>query len=98
MPPDPQAARPTQARGLTVREVARYLRVGADRVRSWIRAGELHALNTAPAKCRRPRLVVLPHHLAEWERTRRAAAPAPKPPKPPKRQRRTKGIDFYPDD
>ena len=30
------------ARGMTVRETARYLRIGPDRVRSLIRSGELN--------------------------------------------------------
>jgi excisionase family DNA binding protein len=79
-------------RGLTVREVARYLRLGRDRVRAMIAAGELGAVDTAP-RGRRPRLLVLPHHLAEWERSRSAAVPPP----PPKRRRRLGVKDYYPD-
>jgi excisionase family DNA binding protein len=77
--------------GLTVAEVARRYRVSPDKVRAWIRRGELSAINTAtpPGKAR---FVVLPHHLADFER-RRAAAP---PPKPQRRRRKAAAIDYFP--
>ena len=83
----------THERGYTPRELARLLRVSPDRVRAWIAAGELGAINTAAARCGRPRFVVLPHHLAEWERNRRVARPPPKL----QRSRRQAGTDYYPD-
>ena len=52
MPPD------ASARGLTVADVARRYRVGEDKVRAWIRGGELKALNTAMSGCGKPRFVV----------------------------------------
>ena len=79
--------------GLTPNELARVLRVSPDRVRGWIRSGELAAINTAGTRCGRPRFVVLPHHLAEFEHGRLAADP----PKPKARRRRTVAIDYYPD-
>jgi hypothetical protein len=79
-------------RGYTPRDLAQLLRVSPDRVRSWIAAGELGAIDTARHRCGRPRYVVLPHHLAEFER-RRSAAPTPKP----RRRKRTQDTDFYPD-
>jgi excisionase family DNA binding protein len=82
-------------RGYTPRELARVLRVSPDRVRAWIQAGELGAIDTARNRCGRPRYVILPHHLAEFEQRRRAATPAPKP--PPRRRRLPAVIDFYPD-
>lgn len=82
------------AAGLTVRDVARRFRVGEDKVRSWIRRGELSAINTAERRCARPRFVVTAEALAAFERGRQAATPnAPKP----KRRKRTPEIDFYPD-
>lgn len=82
------------ARGMTPAELARYLRVRADYIRAEIHAGRLGAINTARRRCGRPRFVVLPHHLAEWERSRSAA----EPPKPPRQRRKaTAEIDFYPD-
>jgi excisionase family DNA binding protein len=82
------------ARGLTVKEVARYLRVSPDKVRAWIKSGRMGACNTSEAVCGKPRFIVLPHHLAEFER-QRSAAPPPKPGR--SRTKRTDFIDFYPD-
>ena len=63
-------ADPTPTRGLTVADVARRYRVSADKVRRWIRRGELHAVNTAAAACTRPRFVVLPEALVKFEQRR----------------------------
>jgi excisionase family DNA binding protein len=78
---------------MTTAEVARYLRIGPDRVRSLIQSGQLRAINTSPHRCRRPRYVVLPHHLAEFERGRQAVTP----PTPARQKKRTQMVDFYPD-
>jgi hypothetical protein len=83
----------TPARGLTPREVAKLLRISPDRVRLMIARGELGAINTAPAHCGRPRYIVLPHHLADFERRHAAAAPPPRP----RRRRQPTVIDFFPD-
>jgi excisionase family DNA binding protein len=80
--------------GMTVREVARHLRVSPDRVRAWIRSGAMGAINTSETRCGRPRFVVLPHHLADFERGRAAATV---PPKPARRRKRTSPVDYYPD-
>jgi len=78
--------------GLTVRDVARRYRVGEEKVRSWIMRGELKAINTAMLACARPRWVILPDSLTEFEQ-RRAGGP---PPKPRRRPRAVGTIDFYP--
>jgi excisionase family DNA binding protein len=80
------------ARGYTPNELAKVLRVSPDRIRQWIKGGELGAIDTSRRRCGRPRFVVLPHHLAEFER-RRACGPTPKP----QRRRRTFVIDYFPD-
>ncbi|VTT99017.1 : HTH_17 [Gemmataceae bacterium] len=80
-------------RGLVVEEVARRLRVSPDKVRLWIRRGELAAVNTADTVCGKPRFVVTPESLAEFERLRSAAAPQPKV---VRRRRTTTTIDFFP--
>jgi transposase len=82
----------TAARGLTVRDVARRFRVSEDKVRHWIKRGELRALNTAAVTCARPRFVVTPEALSEFER-RRATAP---PPKAPRRRRQPQLVDYFP--
>jgi excisionase family DNA binding protein len=80
--------------GLTVADIAKLLRVSPDKVRGWIKRGELGAINTNSARCRKPRFVVLPHQLAEFERSHTAAPP----PKPVRRRKRTSLIDFFPGD
>jgi len=100
MPPDdtlPIAERRTVRQldiGMTVREVARLYRVNPDKIRSWIRSGALGAINTSEAACGKPRFIILPHHLEEFEGRRRSAGPAPKP---PRRRKRRELIDYYPD-
>jgi excisionase family DNA binding protein len=79
--------------GYTPRELAKVLRVSPDHIRGWIKSGELGALDTARHRCGKPRYVILPHHLAEFEK-RRAAAP---PPRPARRLKPTNLTDFYPD-
>jgi transposase len=81
------------AAGFTVREVARRYRVGEDKVRTWIARGELAAVNTAAALCGRPRWVVCPEALRQFERRRNSAPP----PKPVRSRRRRQEVDFYPD-
>jgi hypothetical protein len=82
-----------RARGLTVADVARRYRVGEDKVRAWIRKGELQAINTAAVLCGKPRWVILPDALVAFERVRQGGPP----PKPAQRRRRQTLIDYYPD-
>jgi excisionase family DNA binding protein len=95
----PSAAQSTadtdnSARGYTPAELARLLRVSPDRIREWIVAGELGAINTARNRCGRPRYIVLPEHLTAFIRRHVVA-----PPQPATRRRRRQAnqIDFYPD-
>ena len=81
-------------RGLTVPEVARRYRVSEDKVRGWIRRGEQKAINTATVLCGRPRWVILPDALIQFER-RRAATPERKPTQ--RQPRRPYEVDFFPD-
>jgi transposase len=53
--------------GLTVRDVARRYRVSPDKVRGWIKQGELPAVNTAATMCGKPRWVITPEELARFE-------------------------------
>jgi Helix-turn-helix domain len=78
---------------LTVADVARRYRVSPDKVRAWIRSGELACVNTAAVLCARPRYVVLPEALIAFER-RRAGGP---PPKPTRRRKRGEMVDYFPD-
>jgi transposase len=82
-------------RGYTVADVAQRYRVSPDRVRAWIRRGELKGLNTRDLRCGRPRFVVTHESLADFERSRQAATP--EAPKPKRRKRMPEFEDFYPE-
>jgi transposase len=80
--------------GYTPREIAKRYRVSPDKVRGWIKRGELVAINTAPRLCGKPRWVITPEALARFEAGRQAIAP----PKPMTRRRRQPAmVDYYPD-
>jgi excisionase family DNA binding protein len=82
------------SRGLTPTELAQLMRVSADRIRTWIRNGDLKAVNTAKVRCGKPRFVVLPWQLEEFVRGRAAA----EPPTPFRKKRREPDIeDYFPD-
>jgi transposase len=89
--PDTFPQRP--AAGLSVREVSRRYRVSRDKVRAWIRAGELRAINTAAVLCGRPRWVVPVDSLTQFEQRRAGGRPA----KRPRRQKKTAMVDYFPD-
>ena len=57
-------------RGRTVPEVADYYRVNAGKVGAWLASGKLDAMNTAKDECGKQQIIILPHHLAEFERKR----------------------------
>jgi excisionase family DNA binding protein len=92
-PTDSDVALPDRAAGLTVDDVASRLRVSPDKVRAWIARGELKAVNTSANLCGKPRWVIPPEALAEFEK-RRTGGP---PPKPQRRRRQAALVDFYPD-
>jgi hypothetical protein len=79
--------------GFTVADVAARFRVSPDKVRLWIKKGELAVVNTASSPCGRPQLPVTAEGLAAFERLRSATPP----PKPPRRRQRPAAIDYYPD-
>jgi hypothetical protein len=90
----PSADGVSTARGYSVADIARLFRVGEDKVRGWIKRGELASINTSDLRCGKPRFVVRPESLKQFERSRAAATP-PKP--TPRRKKQTGEIDFYPD-
>jgi transposase len=79
-------------RGYTTADIAARFRVSEDKVRGWIKRGELLAINTADVKCGKPRYVVTPEALAAFEQGRGAAEPKPAP----RRKRRTAEVDYFP--
>jgi excisionase family DNA binding protein len=81
------------ASGLTVRDVARRYRVSRSKVLTWIRKGELPAVNTAAALYGRPRWVVTTDGLAAFEGRRGGAST----PRPQRRRRQRDLVDYSPD-
>lgn len=81
-----------QGRGFTVADVAARYRVSPDKVRLWIRRGELSAINTASSLCGRPQLRITVEALAAFEQSRTTVPP----PKPQRRHRKQAMVDFYP--
>jgi excisionase family DNA binding protein len=81
---------------LTPPEVARLLRVSADKVLGWIRRGELKAVNVSNRD--QPRYRVRREHLEEFLAAREVQPPAPRT---PRKQRRPAGrlgndvIEFF---
>jgi len=81
------------SRGFTVEDLASRYRVSPDKIRAWIRANLLRAINTADIKCSKPRYVITPESLAEFERCRSAGSP----PKQARKRRSAEVKDYYPD-
>lgn len=54
----------------TVPELARRYRVGEDKIRRWIDAGELAAINVATTTSGRPRYLISEEAIADFERRR----------------------------
>jgi hypothetical protein len=79
--------------GFTTADVARRLRVGEDTVRTWIKRGELVAVNTAAALCGKPRWIVTPAALEAFERRRSSGNAV----KPIRRRGRLPVVDYFPD-
>jgi hypothetical protein len=87
---------PKPGRGLSPRDLCHRYKVGLDKVLGWIRRGELKAVNVATALCGKPRWVVTPEAIAEFERMRAGGLP---PKKERRRQRNPPDfVDFYPGD
>jgi hypothetical protein len=77
---------------LTPPAIAKRYGVAHKKVREWIEAGELAALNLARSGCERPRYVIMPEAIQRFEQARQVVPVAPTP----RRRRRTAaGIKEY---
>jgi hypothetical protein len=77
---------------LTPPKVATRLGVSADKVRAWIRKGELCATNVAMEGSGRPRFGISEEDLAAFQARRQPAKP---PPKPPRRRKKDPHVIEY---
>jgi excisionase family DNA binding protein len=84
--------KPCQTRRMTTAEVAALLGVSVLKVRAWIEAGELRAVNGATRVGGRPRWLVDPAALAEFEAARASHKPAPTT---TTRRRKPAGVTSY---
>jgi hypothetical protein len=82
------------ASGYSVADLCRRWKVGADKIRTLIRRGELIATNLALDISARPQWRITPESVEAFE-LRRSSEPAPKP----QRRRRRQPVvrDYYPD-
>lgn len=79
--------------GYTVADLARRWRIGEDKVRAFLRRGELIGVNLAANLSARPQWRITPESVELFER-RRTSAP---PPRPPRRKRQPPGwVDYFP--
>jgi len=81
------------SQGFSVADLCRRWKVGPDKVRAFLRRGELVGINLATNLSARPQWRITPESVERFER-RRSSAPVPKP---NRRRRRVEEIDFYPD-
>jgi len=78
--------------GFSVADLCRRWKVGADKIRTFLRRGELVGVNVAANLSARPQWRITRESVDLFER-RRSSAPPPKPP----RRRRPALVDYYPD-
>jgi hypothetical protein len=80
------------AHGYTVADLCRRWRVGADKVRAFLRRGELVGVNVASRLSAKPQWRITPESVERFEQRRTSAPMTPAP-----RRRRRAERDYYPD-
>jgi hypothetical protein len=78
--------------GYSVADLCRRWKIGGDKIRAFLRRGELVAINMATNLSGRPQWRITPESVERFEQ-RRSSAP---PPKPARRRKRTSAVDYYP--
>jgi hypothetical protein len=79
--------------GYSVADLCRRWKVGADKIHTFIRRGELVAVNVATNLSARPQWRVTREAVELFERRRTS----PPPPKPSRQRRQARQTDYYPD-
>ncbi len=80
---------------LTTGDIAARLAVGEDKVRAWINAGELRAINVATVRGRRPRWRIDPEDLEAFIASRSAVVATRPVRRSPRRRDAVDVIRFY---
>jgi hypothetical protein len=78
--------------GYSVADLRRRWKIGGDKIRLFIRRGELVAVNVATNLSGKPQWRITAESVEKFEH-RRSSAPLPKP---ARRQKRTSIVDYYP--
>lgn len=78
--------------GFSVADLCRRWKVGADKIRGFLRRGELVGINLATNLSGKPQFRITAESVYQFEQ-RRSTAP---PPKQPKRKKRTAIVVFFP--
>lgn len=89
MPPDDTQL---SLSGFTVADLCRRWKVGPDKIRAFLRRGELVGVNVATNLSGRPQWRITRESVEQFEK-RRTTAP---PPKPKRRKRQPRIFDYYP--
>jgi hypothetical protein len=78
----------------SVADLARRWKIGGDKIRAFIRRGELVAVNVAATMASRPQWRITPESLRAFEERRTSAGPPPRA----RRRRRIATVDYYPEE
>jgi hypothetical protein len=76
-----------------VADLCRRWQIGADKIRGFLRRGELVGVNVASSLCGKPQWRITAESVEQFEKKRTSALP----PKPQRRRRPPALIDYYPD-
>jgi hypothetical protein len=80
--------------GFSVADLCRRWKVGPDKIRMFLRRGDLVGVNVATSLCAKPQWRITAESVEAFERQRSSVPP---PPPPARRKRQTGQIDYYPD-
>ena len=83
-----------EQQGFSVADLCHRWKVGSDKVRAFLRRGELIGINLATNLSARPQWRITPESVERFER-RRSSSPLPKAMR--RRRRKPHEIDYYPD-
>jgi hypothetical protein len=89
----PPADAPLPATGFTIRDLCRRWKVGGDKIRGFLRRGELVGVNVATSRAGKPQWRITASSVERFE-SRRSSAPLPKP---ARRRKARELVDYFPD-